>query len=159
VVTKGIGLNHTPGKSVVLAMLAIALTAAAAAPGRAASPQEEANKTLVLNMWRGVIEQHDDAAVMRYIAPDYIQHNTKLATGREALREAVRQLALPGAPPHPVKVLVSAVADGDRVVLVWIREEPDPNHPGAPAKFNRFDMFRIKDGLVVEHWDDSAPAR
>ena len=56
-------------------------------------------------MWRGVIDQHDDAAVMRYIAPDYIQHNTKLATGREALREAVRQLALPGALPHPAKAV------------------------------------------------------
>src|ERR1700683_5277937 len=140
-------------------LLAIVLTAATSVPIQAASPQEEANKALVLDMWRGVIVQHDDAAVMRYIAPNYLQHNTKLATGREALREAVRQLALPGAAPHPAKILVSAVADGDRVVLVWIREEPDPNHPGAMVKFNRFDMFRIKDGLVVEHWDDSAPAR
>ena len=159
VVTEGNDLNHMTGKSIAPAVLAIALIAVAAAPSRAAGPQEEANKALVLNMWRGVIEQHDDTAVTRYIAPDYIQHNTKLATGREALREAVRQLALPGALPHPAKILVSAVADGDRVVLVWIREEPDPNHPGAMVKFNRFDMFRIKDGLVVEHWDDSAPAR
>jgi predicted SnoaL-like aldol condensation-catalyzing enzyme len=140
-------------------VLALALMAVVAAPTQAANPQEEANKALILNMWRGVIDQHDDAAVMRYIAPDYIQHNTKLATGREALREAVRQLALPGAPPHPAKTLLSAVADGDRVVLVWIREEPDPNHPGVMMKFNRFDMFRIKDGLVVEHWDDAEPAR
>lgn len=151
-------MNHW-SLSIGPAMLAIALTAAAAAPIQAASPQEEANKALVLDMWQGVIVQHDDAAVMRYIAPDYIQHNTKLATGREALREAVRQLTLPGAPPHPAKTLLSAVADGDRVVLIWIREEPDPHHPGAMMKFDRFDMFRIKDGLVVEHWDDSEPAR
>jgi predicted SnoaL-like aldol condensation-catalyzing enzyme len=135
--------------------LALALAATAVS---AATPTEAANKRLVLAMWKGVIDEADEAAVMRYIAPDYIQHNTRLANGRAALLEGVRRLRHPqsGDPPHRKKTLVSAVAEGDLVVLVWTRDEVEG---GRTVRRNLFDMFRIEDGLVAEHWDDAAEAR
>jgi predicted SnoaL-like aldol condensation-catalyzing enzyme len=137
---------------------AAALLTLAATAASAATPQEEANKTMVLAMWKGVIDEADEAAVMRYIAPGYIQHNTRLGNGRDALLEGVRRLKnpQPGDPPHRKKTLVSAVAEGDRVVLVWTRDDVEG---GRTVRRNLFDMFRIENGLVAEHWDDAAEAR
>lgn len=49
--------------------VAAAVALAHAQPG--AETREAANTKLVLAMWHGVIEQADDRAVMRYIAPGY----------------------------------------------------------------------------------------
>jgi predicted SnoaL-like aldol condensation-catalyzing enzyme len=140
---------------------ALSLCLALAAAPAWAGELQEANKKLVLDMWRGVIEEASEVAVMRYIAPGYIQHNTRLPDGRNGLLEGVRRLKNPppGEPPHRKKTLVKAVAEDDLVVLIWIREEPDAADPKKMVKVNRFDMFRVKDGLVQEHWDDSAPIR
>jgi predicted SnoaL-like aldol condensation-catalyzing enzyme len=126
------------------------------APDAAGPSQADINKQLVLDMWRGVIEQKDEAAVMRYIAPDYIQHSTQLPNGRDGLLEGVRRLKnpSPNAPPHPHKTLVAAVAEGDLVVLFWTRPVPNPAKPGQTMLVNACDMFRVKDGLVAEHWSD-----
>ena len=146
--------------------LCVALALAAATPGlalaaSAAETKEAANTRLVLDMWRGVIDEASEAAVMRYIAPDYIQHNTLLPNGRAGLLEGVRRLKhpVPGQKPHPKKTLIHAVAQGDLVVLTWTAQGDDPDHPGRTRQVNRFDMFRVKDGLVREHWDDAAGAR
>ena len=144
--------------------MALALVAALPGTGVAASAAEAklaANTKLVLDMWRGVIEEASEAAVMRYIAPDYIQHNTLLPNGRAGLLEGVRRLKhpVPGQKPHPKKTLIHAVAQGDLVVLTWTGQGDDPGHPGKTRLVNRFDMFRVKDGLVMEHWDDAAGAR
>jgi predicted SnoaL-like aldol condensation-catalyzing enzyme len=147
-------MRHLQAAGLALAMAVAPMTPAMAAT----AAQEEANKTLVLAMWKGVIEDADEAAVMRYIAPDYIQHNTALPHGRAGLIEGVRRLKA-GQAPHAPKTLVAAVAQGDLVVLVWTREVPDPADPKRTAKANRFDMFRVKGKLVVEHWDDATTAR
>ncbi|MEO6338581.1 MAG: nuclear transport factor 2 family protein [Caulobacteraceae bacterium] len=146
--------------------LFLALTLAVATPGvglaaSAAEVKAEANTKLVLAMWKGVIDEASEAAVMRYIAPDYIQHNTKLPNGRAGLLEGVRRLKhpVPGQPPHPKKTLIHAVAQGDLVVLTWVGQADDPDHPGKTRMVNRFDMFRVADGLVREHWDDASGAR
>jgi predicted SnoaL-like aldol condensation-catalyzing enzyme len=142
------------------ALWAAALLVAASA-ANAAPSDPEANKKLVLDMWHGVIEEHSDAAVVRYIAPDYIQHNMLLENGRESLRAAIARLRnpAPGDAPHPYKSLIRAVAQGDLVALIWVREEPDPAHPGQTIKSDKFDLFRVENGMVVEHWDDAAQAR
>jgi predicted SnoaL-like aldol condensation-catalyzing enzyme len=152
--------KHRSGALLCL-LLAVALAAPSAGSARSADAQAAANKKLVLAMWHGVIDQADEAAVMRYIAPDYIQHNTLLPTGREGLLEGVHRLRhpAPGDPPHPKKTLIHAVAQGDLVVLTWVRDAPDPANPGAVIRRNYFDMFRVERGLVVEHWDDAAAAR
>lgn len=142
--------------------LCMAMALVAATPGLAsAASAAEANTRLVLDMWRGVIEEASEAAVMRYIAPDYIQHNTQLPNGRAGLLDGVRRLKHPvaGQPPHRRKTLIRAVAQGDLVVLTWTAQGDDPDHPGKTRLVNRFDMFRVKDGLVREHWDDAAGAR
>ena len=138
--------------------LAMTLMAGAA---RADEAQEKANIELALSMWRGVIEQADVSAVLRYISPAYIQHNVNIAPGREGLLEGVKRLHdLPPGTRHTSKRLLRAVAQGDLVVLVWDQDFPDPKTQGQSKVAHSyvgqsFDMFRIKDGQIVEHWDDT----
>ena len=59
---------------------------------------EARNKQLALDMWQAVIVEFEPEAVLRYIAPGYIQHNPAVPPGREFLYEAVKQLAA----EHPI---------------------------------------------------------
>ena len=49
--------------------------------------------------------------------------------------------------------LVTLIAEGDLVILAFRRELPDPRSPGKTYTTTWFDMFRIEDGKIVEHWD------
>jgi predicted SnoaL-like aldol condensation-catalyzing enzyme len=44
------------------------------------------------------------------------------------------------------------MAEGDRVMLLTSREQRDPA-TGAIKPSYVFNMFRLKDGKLVEHWD------
>lgn len=122
--------------------------------------QEARNKQLALDMWQAVIVDFEPEAVLRYISPDYIQHNPAVPPGREFLYEAVKQLAAerdanPAAPPHTTKRLIEAVAEGDLVVLTWHLDVPEPDAPEKTYVACSFDMFRYDQaGMIVEHWDD-----
>lgn len=121
---------------------------------------EARNKQLALDMWQAVIVEFEPDAVLRYISPDYVQHNPAVPPGREFLYEAVKQLraerdANPGAPAHTSKRLIEAVAEGDLVVLTWHIDVPEPDAPGESYVACSFDMFRFDDqGMIIEHWDD-----
>jgi predicted SnoaL-like aldol condensation-catalyzing enzyme len=45
------------------------------------------------------------------------------------------------------------MAEGDYVVLAFKRELPDPQNAGKNYTTTWFDMFRIQDGKIAEHWD------
>lgn len=122
--------------------------------------REARNKRLALDMWQAVIVDFEPEAVLRYISPDYVQHNPAVPPGRAFLYEAVKQLraereANPSAPPHTTKRMIEAVAEGDLVVLTWHLDVPEPDVPGKTYVACSFDMFRYDDdGLIAEHWDD-----
>lgn len=129
-----------------------ALAWAASTPAAELSVQEK-NRQLVLEMWEAVIVNLDEDAVARYIAEDYVQHNPNISQGREGLIAAIRRTK--AGKRHSVKRLIASFAEGDLVVLVWDRDLPDPTRPGEIYTNNAFDMFRVKDGIIVEHWDDN----
>ena len=49
--------------------------------------------------------------------------------------------------------LVAIVADGDYVVLAFARENADPADSAKKYTTTWFDMFRVQDGKIAEHWD------
>lgn len=116
------------------------------------NPQLAANKKLVFDFWREVFQTHDMTLAPKYIAEDYIQHNPNVPTGRQPVIDFFGRL-----PRQPVKPeidnLVTMVAEGDMVVLAFRRELPDPQNPGKTYTTTWFDMLRIKDGKLAEHWD------
>ena len=122
--------------------------------------REQANVQLVLNMWDGVINRADTAAVMKYVAPDYIQHNPNVAQGRQGVLDLVSLIKNPppGMIPPGKKTFFKAVAQGEYVVVIWNQPQPDPHNPGTTYIGEAFDMFRVRNGQVVEHWDDTRKA-
>ena len=113
-----------------------------------------ANKRLVYNFWREVFEAGHMELAPKYMAEDYIQHNPNVPTGRAAFIDFFSR----NVPPQPVEAsvktpLVAILADGDLVTLVFVRELPDPKDPAKKYTTTWFDMFRIEDGKIAEHWD------
>jgi predicted SnoaL-like aldol condensation-catalyzing enzyme len=91
----------------------------------------------------------------KLVSKDLINHNPNEASGFDGLMEYIKQFI--GSEPRPVndtlKGLVSMFAEGDMVVMSFVRDYDNPNKPGEKYTTTWFDMFRIVDGLMVEHWD------
>lgn len=122
-----------------------------------ATTLEERNTQTVLAMWEGVIGRGDTSAVMTYIAPDYVQHAVNLPSGREHVLRLAEMIAKGNAAfkPPAHKRLFKTIAQGDMVVVIWEQEQDDPTRAGETYTGHAFDMYRLEDGMIVEHWDDT----
>jgi predicted SnoaL-like aldol condensation-catalyzing enzyme len=115
-----------------------------------AVPELAANKRLVYDMWRTLIEARDTAGAVQYLAEGYIQHNPNADTGRDGVLAFFAGLGAPTEVQDRVQAkLVSIVAEGDYVAMVRVDEYDQPR----PYTTTWFDLFRIEDGLIAEHWD------
>ena len=145
-----------------LALPAGAQTAVAPHPDQAAllasaDTQLAANKRLVYDFWREVFEAGHVASADKYVAESYIQHNPNVPDGRAAM---VGFISRRNPVPKPVEAqikapLVSIVAERDIVVLSFVREYPDPKDASRKYTTTWFDMFRIENGKIAEHWDSA----
>ena len=58
--------------------------------------------------------------------------------------------------PCPARMttpVAAVTAEGDRVVVSFVRTEKDPNDPARTYTTTWFDMWRFVDGKADEHWD------
>lgn len=116
-----------------------------------------ANKRLVYDFWREVFEAGQVSSADRYVAETYIQHNPNVPDGRAAM---VGFISRRNPTPKPVEAqvkapLVSIVAERDIVVLGFVREYADPKDASRKYTTTWFDMFRIENGKIAEHWDSA----
>src|SRR5579863_5443433 len=58
---------------------------------KSADPQLAANKKLVFDMWRAIIQGAHTELAPKYFTESYIQHNPNVATGRDAMVAYMRQ--------------------------------------------------------------------
>jgi predicted SnoaL-like aldol condensation-catalyzing enzyme len=136
------------------ALVALALNVVPAfAQAKQMSAQEQANLKLVSDWWREVLQAGHVDLAEKYQAEDYIQHNPGISTGRAAFvsifgRRPAREIK-PALDPAPV----IQFAKGDYVVFVWEREAKDPMDASKTYKYNFFDLVRVQNGKVQEHWD------
>jgi predicted SnoaL-like aldol condensation-catalyzing enzyme len=119
--------------------------------------QLAANKRLVYDFWREVFEAGHVAVAPKYVAETYIQHNPNVPNGRAALTGFVsRRVPVPLPVADRVQApLVSITAERDLVVLSFVREYTDPQEPSRKYTTTWFDMFRIDNGKIAEHWDSA----
>jgi predicted SnoaL-like aldol condensation-catalyzing enzyme len=116
------------------------------------------NKKLVWDFWRIVYEGGHMERAAEFMAPEYIQHNPNVESGREAF---VRTIGA-SRPPRPVQEtsgfpIISIVAERDMVVVMWARKVRDREDPEKIYEMTWFDVFRVDDksGKIAEHWDSS----
>lgn len=113
-----------------------------------------ANKRLVYDFWREVFEGGHLELADKYLADSYIQHNPNVPTGRAGFVEFFSRFSKPKAIEASVEAqLVSIVAERDLVIFSFVQEHADPKDPTKKYTTTWFDMFRVKDGKIVEHWD------
>ncbi len=104
---------------------------------------ESKNKALVLEAFDTLFNKRDYVAAECYWSPDYIQHSAHIEPGREGLFNLIKSL-----PPTLRYEPGTIVAEGDFVIV-----HGRFSGFGAPVNWIAADVVRIKDGLLVEHWD------
>lgn len=117
--------------------------------------QQQENKALVLKMMSLLVNPETAEQVRPLLTEDYIQHNPNIASGVDSIiaftrtPEAARAREnMRPAPEPPV-----LIAEGDKVMMMLVRELPDPADPSRTYKSYWFDLWRVEDGKLAEHWD------
>lgn len=107
--------------------------------------KKESNKSIVLEFYRSVIRDRNSELIHEYISDDYIQHSPSLKGGKAALFDAVECLKKMPKPAETKPPYILCIGDNAFVVLLL-----DIVFMGRKLVV---DVFRMKDGKIVEHWD------
>jgi len=117
-------------------------------------PKLAANKRLVYDFWREVFEAGHVELAPKYMTETYIQHNPLVASGREPFVNFLSRIVEPKPiQPKVTAPLVAILAEGDLVMMVFVRELKRPQDETKTYTTTWFDMWRIEDGKMAEHWD------
>jgi predicted SnoaL-like aldol condensation-catalyzing enzyme len=102
----------------------------------------ESNKQVVLKVLNGAFVERDTTVVDRYFSADYVQHNPAIPNGPRAIASLIPTLKEGFS--YQVGMVV---AEGDLVMV-------HGRYVGwGPKPLVAVDIFKVKDGKVVEHWD------
>lgn len=106
----------------------------------------EENRELIKNFLHDVMQGKAPEKTPSYFDGDtYIQHNTGIADGLSGLGAALEALGKQG-----IQMIYDTVhqvlAEGNYVLAV-----SEGSFGGAPTSY--YDLWRIKDGKIAEHWD------
>jgi predicted SnoaL-like aldol condensation-catalyzing enzyme len=128
----------------VIASLAFAIAATAALAETLA--QTEANKQAVIGFYQAALNDKDFEVAAKFLAPNYKQHNPTLPDGPEGIRKLTEILRMRAPNMH---VDIKHIFAVDDFVIVHSHSVADPAKPGRAIA----DFYRMKDGLIAEHWD------
>jgi predicted SnoaL-like aldol condensation-catalyzing enzyme len=110
----------------------------------------ESNRAIVLRFVDLFYRQKDvRRAFTTCVAEQYVQHNPNIPDGREAAIDYLEPMfSRPEARFDIKRILV----DGD-LAAVHLHGRPNEDEPGGAV----VDLFRLENGLIVEHWDVLQP--
>jgi len=111
-----------------------------------------ANKRLVYDMYRIVLQAGLWQRAGEFIREDYVQHNPNAGQGLAGVQDYIRKTR----PQRPIAdklelPLINLIAERDMVMTAFVRPEKDPT--GETYYSTWFDLYRIEGGKIAEHWD------
>lgn len=141
-------LNRSSTAVLMLILAAMTVVACAAHAQDQAPVSDRAelakNKALAIDAFTNIFQTENVHLVERYFGANYISHNAYNPDGHDGVRESIALFTSEG----PIEIqVVRALAEGDRVALQNRFDIP------ALGKYVTFDVLRIENGLIVEHWD------
>jgi predicted SnoaL-like aldol condensation-catalyzing enzyme len=137
----------------LMTMIPGSASAQTAVPAPAQVSQTEKNKAFVLDYLHTVFEALDADAAPRYLSADFVDHNPYIAGHDLAGYQNFLRARRAGPGPLKFPKAFAVVAEGDYVIVVYTRQLPDPQKPGATYEATGFDMYRLANGKITEHWD------
>ena len=108
------------------------------------SPQEEKNKSTVLEAFETLFNKRDYAKALSFWTSSYVQHSAHIPPGREGLFELVSNV--PATMRYENQL---TVANGDFVMLYGRFLGFGEGIPNWVV----VDIVRMDNGLLAEHWD------
>lgn len=108
--------------------------------------ENEKNKKMVVDFYNEVFNKHNIDIIPKYVSEDYKQHNSFVADGRKAFMDFFKEDFIKN--PNSSAEIKRVVAEGDTVAL-HVHSRTNPQDKGVAI----VDIFRVKDGKIVEHWD------
>jgi predicted SnoaL-like aldol condensation-catalyzing enzyme len=110
----------------------------------------QANKSLVAEFVDTVLVKGQFDQLGKYISDTtYLQHNSDIADGLEGLGEAVAAMASQGI-EMIYKTNHKVLGEGNFVLTI-------SEGSLGPQSVSFYDLFRVSDGKIVEHWDVIEP--
>jgi predicted SnoaL-like aldol condensation-catalyzing enzyme len=135
-------------------LFAIGALLIASLPGQRAlaadAAQMEQNKKTVTAFYDAVLNKKDFDEASKYLGPRYTQHNPTAKDGPEGLKGFIAFLKEKF--PNNHSEIKQIFADGD-YVIVHVHAVREPGTRGNAI----FDLFKLENGKVVEHWDTVQP--
>jgi predicted SnoaL-like aldol condensation-catalyzing enzyme len=114
-------------------------------------PSLAANKRLVFDMWRSIVNAGHVELADDMLQEGYIQHSPVLPTGRAGFKTIFSAVERRGIPELVAPPLVTIIAEGDLVVMALSEDFPEPGGEGRYAT-THFNLFRVEGGRLAEHW-------
>ena len=105
-----------------------------------------------------MLNTHDPDLVDAFLATEYRNHNAFVDDGREANREFWAGFF--AALPDLTATMEDLIVSGDRVVGRFVYRGTHLGEfmglppSGRPVEMRSIDIWRVADGLFVEHWDE-----
>jgi steroid delta-isomerase-like uncharacterized protein len=105
-----------------------------------------------------MINSHDADLVERFLGETYINHNVVVADGLEANRAFWAGFFV--GLPDVTGTMEDLIISGDRVVGRFVYRGTHAGEmmgmlaTGRPVEMRSIDIWRVEDGMFVEHWDE-----
>jgi predicted SnoaL-like aldol condensation-catalyzing enzyme len=122
------------------------------------SKEEKTSEAMATEELKDMLQYGHLELADKTMDPGYIQHNPNVPQGRDGFKEFMSHV--PGRTPQEIKpewknAPVLTLANGPYVVMMWDRKEKDPADPSKEYVWNHYDVVRIENGKIKEHWDEA----